>query len=138
MYEEDREYYPEEETYARTYEVVVRLVVLAETSEEAEEAVHEVIDKLPLTLENVLQSKDILEFLRDQGLTSEVVVIANKQDLTGALQPSLVQRLLGVKSFGLTAIDPNDREKALDIIRLSLEKTIDWAKMEIDAVEFLP
>ena len=43
MYEEDREYYPEEETYARTYEVVVRLVVLAETSEEAEEAVHEVI-----------------------------------------------------------------------------------------------
>ena len=90
------------------------------------------------TLENVLQSKDILEFLRDQGLTSEVVVIANKQDLTGALQPSLVQRLLGVKSFGLTAIDPNDREKALDIIRLSLEKTIDWTKMEIDAVEFLP
>ena len=90
------------------------------------------------TLENVLQSKDILEFLRDQGLTSEVVVIANKQDLNGALQPSLVQRLLGVKSFGLTAIDPNDREKALDIIRLSLEKTIDWTKMEIDAVEFLP
>ncbi|MHA2405921.1 MAG: ADP-ribosylation factor-like protein [Candidatus Hermodarchaeia archaeon] len=89
------------------------------------------------TLENVLQSKDILEFLRNQGLTSEVVVIANKQDLTGALQPSLVQRLLGVKTFGLTAIDPNDREKALDIIRLSLEKTIDWTKMEIDAVDFL-
>lgn len=89
------------------------------------------------TLENVLQSKDIVEFLRNQGLTSEVVVIANKQDLTGALQPSLVQRLLGVKAFGLTAIDPNDREKALDIIRLSLEKTIDWTKMEIDAVDFL-
>jgi small GTP-binding protein len=89
------------------------------------------------TLENVLQSKDILEFLRNQGLTSEVVVIANKQDLTGALKPSLVQRLFGVKAFGLTAIDPNDREKALDIIRLSLEKTIDWTKMEIDAGEFL-
>ncbi|MFX1509636.1 MAG: ADP-ribosylation factor-like protein [Promethearchaeota archaeon] len=90
------------------------------------------------TLENVIQSKDILDFLKEQGLTSEVVVIANKQDLTGALKPSLVQRLLGVKAFGLTAIDPNDREKALDIIRLSLEKTIDWMKMEIDTLEFLP
>jgi small GTP-binding protein len=90
------------------------------------------------TLENVLQSKDILAFLKGQGLTSEVVVIANKQDLAGALQPSLVQRLLGVKTFGLTAIDPNDREKALDIIRLSLEKTIDWTKMEVDALEFVP
>lgn len=90
------------------------------------------------TLENVIQSKDILDFLKEQGLTSEVVVIANKQDLTGALKPSLVQRLLGVKAFGLTAIDPNDREKALDIIRLSLEKTIDWTKMEIDTLEFLP
>ncbi|MFX1566065.1 MAG: ADP-ribosylation factor-like protein [Promethearchaeota archaeon] len=90
------------------------------------------------TLENVIQSKDILDFLKNQGVTSEVVVIANKQDLAGALQPSLVQRLMGVKAFGLTAIDPNDREKALDIIRLSLERTIDWSKMEVDALEFLP
>jgi small GTP-binding protein len=90
------------------------------------------------TLENVLQSKDILEFLKDQGLVSEVVVIANKQDLTGALQPHLVQRLLGVKAFGLTAIDPNDRDKALDIIRWSLERTINWDKLEIDGIDFLP
>ncbi|MFX1576790.1 MAG: ADP-ribosylation factor-like protein [Promethearchaeota archaeon] len=90
------------------------------------------------TLENVLQSKDILEFLKEQGLTSDIVVIANKQDLTGALQPGLVQRLLGVKAFGLTAIDPNDREKALDIIRISLERTIDWGRMEIETVDFLP
>lgn len=90
------------------------------------------------TLENVLQSKDILDFLKEQGLTSDVVVIANKQDLTGALKPSLVQRLLGVKAFGLTAIDPNDREKALDIIRLSLERTIDWGRMEVETLDFLP
>jgi len=90
------------------------------------------------TLENVLQSKGILDFLKEQGVSSEVVVIANKQDLTGALQPHLVQRLLGVKAFGLTAIDPNDREKALDIIRLSLERSIDWGKMEIDTIDFLP
>ncbi|MFW9830759.1 MAG: ADP-ribosylation factor-like protein [Candidatus Thorarchaeota archaeon] len=89
------------------------------------------------TLENVLQSKDIITFLNEQGVSSEITVIANKQDLTGALQPHLVQRLLGVKAYGLTAIDPNDRNKAIDIIRTSLERTVDWGKMEIDTIDFL-
>ncbi len=90
------------------------------------------------TLENVLQSKDIINFLHQQGVTGEIVVIANKQDLSGALQPHLVQRLLGVRAYGLTAIDPNDRQKALDIIRKSLERTVDWEKMEIETIDFLP
>ena len=90
------------------------------------------------TLENVLQSKDIITFLHHEGVDAEIVVIANKQDLAGALQPHLVQRLLGVKTFGLTAIDPNDRDKALDIIRVSLEQTVDWEKMEISTIDFLP
>jgi small GTP-binding protein len=90
------------------------------------------------TLENVLQTKDIITFLQQQGVGGEIVAIANKQDLHGALQPHLVQRLLGVKSYGLTAIDPNDRTKALDIIRMSLERTVDWGRMEIDTIDFLP
>ena len=90
------------------------------------------------TLENVLQSKDIITFLHQEGVGAEIVVIANKQDLDGALQPHLVQRLLGVKTFGLTAIDPNDRDKALDIIRVSLERTVDWEKMEISTIDFIP
>jgi small GTP-binding protein len=90
------------------------------------------------TLENVLQSKDIITFLHQEGVGAEIVVIANKQDLAGALQPHLVQRLLGVKTFGLTAIDPSDRDKALDIIRVSLERTVDWEKMEISTIDFLP
>jgi len=90
------------------------------------------------TLENVLQSKDIITFLHQEGVGAEIVVIANKQDLAGALQPHLVQRLLGVKTFGLTAIDPSDRDKALDIIRVSLERTVDWERMEISTIDFLP
>ncbi|MFX1317751.1 MAG: ADP-ribosylation factor-like protein [Promethearchaeota archaeon] len=90
------------------------------------------------TLENVLQSKDILEFLKEQDSLNDVVIIANKQDLPGALQPSIVQRLLGRKAFGLIAIDPNDRLKALDIIQKSLERDVDWAKMEINSIDLLP
>ncbi len=90
------------------------------------------------TLENVLQSKDIITFLHEQGLSSEIIIIANKQDLNGALQPHLVQRLLGVRTFGLIAIDPNDRQKALDIIHKSLEQTVDWDQLEVDTIDFLP
>ncbi|MDO8123415.1 MAG: ADP-ribosylation factor-like protein [Candidatus Hermodarchaeota archaeon] len=90
------------------------------------------------TLENVLQSKDIITFLHENGVGSEIVAIANKQDLKGALQPHLVQRVLGVKTYGLTAIDPENREVALDIIRMSLEKTLDWEKMEFDTIDFTP
>ncbi len=90
------------------------------------------------TLENVLQSRDILDFLKEHDSLNAVVIIANKQDLPGALQPSIVQRLLGIKTFGLIAIDPNDRLKALDIIQKSLEREVDWTKMEIDTINFLP
>jgi signal recognition particle receptor subunit beta len=90
------------------------------------------------TLENVLQSKDILEFLKEHDSLSDVVVIANKQDLPGALQPSIVQRLLNMKTFGLVAIDPNDRLKALDIIQKSLERDVDLAQMEFEPIDFVP
>lgn len=90
------------------------------------------------TLENVLQSKDIINFLRSQGVTGEVVAIANKQDLQGALAPHLVQRLLGIKAYGLTAIDPTNQAKAYEIIKTSLERTVDWDAMEIDTIDFIP
>lgn len=73
------------------------------------------------TLENVLNSKDILDLIRRKEIAAQVLAIANKQDLPGALSPALVQRILGVKSFGMVAIDPNNREKALEIITEALK-----------------
>jgi hypothetical protein len=71
-------------------------------------------------------------------LTTEIVIIANKQDLPGSLKPSIVQRLMGMRSFGLTAIDPNDRWKALDIIQTSLERDVDLGQMEFEPIDFVP
>lgn len=72
------------------------------------------------TLENVLNSKDILDLIRRKEIVAEVLAIANKQDLPGALSPALVQRILGVKAYGMIAIDPTNRQKALDIIKEAL------------------
>jgi len=77
------------------------------------------------TLENVLNSKDILDLIRrrereEPHFHPEVLAIANKQDLPGALSPPLVQRVLGVKAYPMVAIDPTNRQKALDIIKEAL------------------
>lgn len=81
------------------------------------------------TLENVLNSKDVVDQVRrkereDTYFHPEVLAIANKQDLPGALSPALVQRILGVKAYPMVAIDPTNRQKALDIIRDALTMQI--------------
>lgn len=77
------------------------------------------------TLENVLNSKDIVDLVRgrerlEPHFRHEVLAIANKQDLPGALSPTLVQRILGVKAHPMVAIDPTNRQNALDIIKEAL------------------
>ncbi|MFW9934000.1 MAG: ADP-ribosylation factor-like protein [Promethearchaeota archaeon] len=73
------------------------------------------------TLENVLNSKDIIDLIRRKDIAAQLLAIANKQDLPGALSPQLVQRILGIKAYGMVAIDPNNREKALEIIKEALK-----------------
>jgi small GTP-binding protein len=68
------------------------------------------------TLKNVLETRDILELVRKNAPSAIVWSIANKQDLPGALAPKLVQRILGVQSYGLVAIDPRYREVLYKII----------------------
>ncbi len=75
------------------------------------------------TLENVLNSKDIIDLIRRKDIAAQLLAIANKQDLPGALSPQLVQRILGIKAYGMVAIDPNNRQKALDIINEALKLT---------------
>ena len=68
------------------------------------------------TLKNVLETRDVLEIVRQNAPAALVWAIANKQDLPGALAPKLVQRILGVQSYGLIAIDPRYREVLYKII----------------------
>jgi hypothetical protein len=54
--------------------------------------------------------------VRKESPSAIVWAIANKQDLPGALAPSLVQRVLGVQTYGLVAIDPRYREVLYKIL----------------------
>ena len=56
-----------------------------------------------------------------------IIAIANKQDLTkndGRMTPERVGEILHIKTYGLTAINPNERDTLMEIIRKELNKIV--------------
>ncbi len=74
------------------------------------------------TLENVDKSRFFLELAKQQAPQAHVAIIANKQDLPGALPVPEVERLLEkVHTYSMVAVDPANREKMINIIADILE-----------------
>ncbi|MHA1273401.1 MAG: ADP-ribosylation factor-like protein [Promethearchaeota archaeon] len=73
------------------------------------------------TLENVEKSKFFIELIKAEAPYANAAVIANKQDLPDALSPDKVKDLLGLKAYSMIAIDPDNREKMIQIIADILE-----------------
>ena len=81
------------------------------------------------TLENVEKSKFFLELIRDEAPNANSAVIANKQDLPGALNTERVERIMGLKSYAMIAIDPKNRGKMIRIISDILEISSDQSPL---------
>jgi len=73
------------------------------------------------TLENVEKSKFFLELIKEQSPHAHTAVIGNKQDLKGAINPTEIERILGLKSYSMIAKDPENRDKMIQIIADILE-----------------
>jgi small GTP-binding protein len=61
------------------------------------------------TPKEVLRTRQLLEKYRTELAGMQIIAIANKQDLPGAMKPESVQDLLGVPTYGMVAIDPKQR-----------------------------
>jgi len=71
------------------------------------------------TEENVRKTKEIYErFSRFLG--SKVIAIANKQDLPGALKAEEVQKRLGLRTYGMSAIRRELRERMKQILEYEI------------------
>ncbi len=79
------------------------------------------------SLNNVLATKAILDIIRKDAAGVPVFAIANKQDLEGALSPGLVERLLGVPTFGMVAVNPEKRSEMMRILLDAVEKYVGTA-----------
>ena len=73
------------------------------------------------TEENVERTKEIYERFSNH-FASKVIAIANKQDLPNALNVKQVeQKLGGIKTYGMTAINPEYREKMKKLLQSQLK-----------------
>ena len=73
------------------------------------------------TLVNLDKSKFFLELIKEQAPHAHTAVIGNKQDLEGAIKPTQIERILGLKTYSMIAKDPNNRDKMIQIIADILE-----------------
>ncbi|MFX1304077.1 MAG: ADP-ribosylation factor-like protein [Promethearchaeota archaeon] len=68
------------------------------------------------TLENVEKSKFFIELIKEHVPYAHTAVIGNKQDLEDALNVQKIEEILGLKTYSMIAIDPNNRDKMIQII----------------------
>ncbi|NVM37517.1 MAG: GTP-binding protein [Candidatus Lokiarchaeota archaeon] len=73
------------------------------------------------TLENVEKSKYFLELIKEQAPNAQSAVIGNKQDLGNAMNPVQIENVLGLKTYSMIALEPQNRDKMIQIIADVLE-----------------
>lgn len=77
------------------------------------------------TLENVEKSKFFFELVKEYVPFAHTAIIGNKQDLPDALTVEKIQEILGLKTYSMVAIDPENRDKMIQIIADILEISTD-------------
>ena len=88
------------------------------------------------TPRNVLNTRELINYATHFiDKDCPIVAIANKQDLKkndGRMTPKRVEDILHVKTYGLTAINPNERIKLMDIIRKELNQIVIRRRLKKD------
>lgn len=88
-----------------------------------------VTDSTPV---GVLKTRMIIDWLNTRedngGDRMRIIAIANKQDLGGTMTPKRVEDVLHVATYPMVAIDPQHREKLLELIRKEIKRLIEGRK----------
>ena len=62
------------------------------------------------------KSKFFIELVKEHAPHAHTAVIGNKQDLPDALNVEKIGEILGLKTYSMVAIDPNNRDKMIKIV----------------------
>jgi small GTP-binding protein len=73
---------------------------------------------------NVERSKNLINLVKTIEPKAIIIGIANKQDLPNRLSPQEMESILGVKSYGLVAIDTSYREKITDVVAKGIAEIV--------------
>ena len=73
---------------------------------------------------NVERSKNLINLVKTIEPKAIIIGIANKQDMPNRLSPQEIESILGVKSYGLVAIDTSYREKITDVVAKGIAEIV--------------
>lgn len=76
------------------------------------------------TRTNVERSKNLINLVKTIEPKAVIIGIANKQDMPNRLSPPEIESILGVKSYGLVAIDTSYREKITDVVAKGITEIV--------------
>ncbi len=68
------------------------------------------------TLENIEKSKFFVNLISEQAPYAHAAIIANKQDTEEALNVEKIENIMGLKAYSMIAIDPENKNKMIQII----------------------
>ncbi len=89
------------------------------------------------TLRNILVSKEMFQMIRRDAPNVPIVIIANKQDKPNALDPSIIERIIGAETYPMVAIDLSYRDDMLEILLNTAAKHVNVTVPDIPAEELL-
>lgn len=89
------------------------------------------------TLRNILISKDMYQMIRRDAPNVPIIVIANKQDKPNALDPSIIERIIGTETHPMVAVDLAYRDDMLKILLDTAAKHVNVSVPDVPADELL-
>ncbi len=89
------------------------------------------------SLRNVIISKDILKLIKRDAPKVPVFAMANKQDKPNAMKPEVVQKILGIPTYPMVAIDKTRRDEMLRILMTAASEYVGVALPDLPASELL-
>lgn len=88
-------------------------------------------------LRNVIISKDILKLIKRDAPKVPVFALANKQDKPNAMKPEVVQKILGIPTYPMVAIDKARRDEMLRILMTAASQYVGVALPDLPPSELL-
>ncbi len=89
------------------------------------------------TLPNLSVSKEMFQMICRDAPHVPIIVIANKQDLPNALDPSIIERIIGAKTYPLVAIDMAYRDDILKLLLNTVAKHVNIPLPKLPTEELL-
>jgi small GTP-binding protein len=89
------------------------------------------------TLRNILISKDMFTTIRRDAPHVPIIVIANKQDMPNALDPSIIEKIIGAETHPLIAIDLAYRNEILKLLLDTAAKYVNLPVPNLPADDLL-